>query len=232
MIRCVAVDDEVNALRVIEMYAGKLPKLDLLDTFTDPVQAAGFIEKTSVDLVFLDINMKSLNGFELLESLTHPPQVIFTTAYSEYAVKSYSVDALDYLMKPFAFSRFLKAINKFDALGQAAERTVKEVVSQKEEIISVKSGSIIHRIRVDDILYLEADGNYTKFVTTKEVVMFLGTMSESLAKLDDHQFIQTHRSYAVAISKVSKVEPNQLSIAEVKLPISSSFRSQVLDRIV
>lgn len=228
---CIAIDDELNALKVIELHANKVEKLTLLATFTNPVEAADFLEKHPVDLVFLDINMPSLNGFELLDSLTHQPLVIFTTAYSEYAVKSYSVDALDYLMKPIAFSRFLKAINKADGYFQSTKAAKKELVEPQDQILSLKSGTAIHRINLNDLLYLEADGNYTKFVTSKESIMVLCTMKEALAKVDEQsagRFIQVHRSYSVAVSKVKKVEGHELMIGEQAIPVGSSFRKEVL----
>ncbi|WP_425391914.1 LytR/AlgR family response regulator transcription factor [Ekhidna sp.] len=227
--RCVAIDDEVHALKVIELHAEKVEKLEMVATFTDPVQAADFLEKHRVDLIFLDINMQSLNGFELLESLTRKPQVIFTTAYSEYAVKSYSVDALDYLMKPISFSRFLKAVNKADTIGKRVESAPAAQTTNQAKLISVKSGTTIHRIHLDDILYLEADGNYTKFVTDKESIMVLCTMKEALTKVS-HHFIQTHRSFAVSTSKVNKVEPHQLAIGDKIIPIGVSYRKEVLAR--
>ncbi len=226
--KCVAIDDEVHALKVIELHAEKVEKLEMVASFTDPVQAADFLEKNRVDLIFLDINMQSLNGFELLESLTQKPQVIFTTAYSEYAVKSYSVDALDYLMKPISFSRFLKAVNKADSVGSIKPSHAVQTANQ-ESVISVKSGTTIHRIDLDTLLYLEADGNYTKFVTGEESIMVLCTMKDALKKVDD-RFIQTHRSYAVAFSKVNKVEVHQLLMGDKSIPIGSSYRKDVLRR--
>lgn len=225
--RCIAVDDESNALKVIELYAEKVDRLNLLAAFTNPVEAAAFLENNAVDLVFLDINMQSLNGFELLESLTNKPLVIFTTAYSEYAVKSYSVDAIDYLMKPITFSRFLKAVNKADGFLIGERQLKPEIASQDNQVISLKSGTAIHRIHLNDILYLEADGNYTRFVTSKEAIMVLCTMKEALAKVGE-RFIQTHRSYAVAISKVNKVDSYELLIDNKKIPIGSSYRKEVI----
>lgn len=226
MIRCVAIDDEIQALKVIELHAEKIDSLELIATFTDPVKAAGYLEEHSVDLLFLDINMQSLNGFELLESLTHPPQVIFTTAYSEYAVKSYAVDALDYLMKPISFSRFLKAFNKAER-GSSAEDAPK--TAKKDTIISVKSGTTIHRLNIGDLNYLEADGNYTRFVTDSEVILVLCTMKDALSKVDD-TFIQTHRSFAVSVNKIKKLEHHQLTIGAKIIPIGASFRKEVLSR--
>lgn len=229
--KCIAVDDEINALKVIQLHAEKVERLNMLATFTNPVDAAQFLENNQVDLVFLDINMQSLNGFELLESLTVKPMVIFTTAYSEYAVKSYAVDALDYLMKPISFSRFLKSVNKAEVHTSSSKSVTKEADSVKEMLISVKSGTSIHRININDLLYLEADGNYTKFVTLKNSIMVLCTMKEALTKIDEQaagRFIQVHRSYSVAISKVKKVDTYDLEVGDKEIPIGSSFRKAVL----
>lgn len=228
MISCIAVDDEANALKVIELYAQKVEKLNLQATFTNPVRAAEYLARHTVDLLFLDINMKSLNGFELLESLPHPPLVIFTTAYSEYAVKSYTVDALDYLVKPFTFIRFLKAIHKADAYASKEPKAATDQPAPTDQIISVKSGTTIHRINIRDILYLEAEGNYTKFVTVRDAIMVLCTMKEALAKVDAG-FIQTHRSYAVAMAKVNTVDHHQLRVDDKVIPIGATFRGKVLE---
>jgi two-component system, LytTR family, response regulator len=226
MMKCVAIDDEMNAIKVIELYADKIEEIDLIGSFTDPIKGTAFLEKNKVDLLFLDINMQSLNGFELLETLSYQPKVIFTTAYSEYAVKSYSVDALDYLVKPITFGRFLKAIHKAESAGNNATVST-SVEGANDKIISVKSGTSIHRIRLSDILYLEAEGNYTSYVTAKEKILVLCTMKEALSKLDDG-FIQTHRSFVVAVDKVSKVEVHQLTIGGKIIPLSSSYRKEVL----
>jgi two-component system, LytTR family, response regulator len=224
--KCVAIDDEANALKVIELYSEKIEEIDLVGSFTDPVKGITFLEKNKIDLLFLDINMQSLNGFELLEALSYQPKVIFTTAYSEYAVKSYSVDALDYLVKPITFGRFLKAVHKAEsASSNAGVPILAEGASDK--IISVKSGTSIHRIKLSDILYLESEGNYTSYVTEKEKILVLCTMKEALSKLDDG-FIQTHRSFVVAVNKVSKVEVHQLTIGSKVIPLSTSYRKEVL----
>ena len=169
--------------------------------------------------------MQSLNGFELLETLSYQPKVIFTTAYSEYAVKSYAVDALDYLVKPITFGRFLKAVNKAEG---ASDRQVKPTPLDKgDKIISVKSGTSIHRIKLSDILYLEAEGNYTSYVTETGKVLVLSSLKESLANLDNG-FVRTHRSYVVAIDRVVTVEGHQLTIGKKIIPLSASYRKKVL----
>lgn len=224
--KCVAIDDEEKALEVIEMYIQRLSNIELVAKFTDPVEASKFLNQNPVDILFLDINMGGLDGFELLESLSYTPKVIFTTAYSEFAVKSYNVDAVDYLVKPIPFSRFLKAVNKVEA----SVDTTRQVLQQNspEQIVAIKSGTAVHRIKTDEILYLEAEGNYTRFVTANEKILALYTMKEALAKLNDN-FIQTHRSYSIALNKVNKVENHQVTIGEKKIPIGVSFRKQVLD---
>jgi DNA-binding LytR/AlgR family response regulator len=225
MIRCIAVDDEKKALEVIALYAERVDQLDLQATFTDPVEASLYLENHSVDLLFLDINMKGLNGFELLETLTHRPEVIFTTAYSEYAVDSYRVDALDYLVKPIPFSRFLKAVNKLKSEEPSSGEASTE---QATKIVSIKSGTAIHRVKLSDVLFVEADGNYSKYHTTSGMIMALGTLKEAMTKLDG-DFMQVHRSYIVALRHVEKVESHQLQINGKSIPVSSSFRKAVME---
>jgi len=224
MIRCVAIDDEKKALEVIELYAGRVDQLELLATFTNPVEASSYLNNHEVDLLFLDINMKGLNGFELLETLTHPPPVIFTTAYSEYAVDSYRVDALDYLVKPIPFSRFLKAVNKL----KSDERPVSVAEESTNAIVSLKSGTTIHRVKLQDILLVEADGNYCKYITHSGSIMVLGTLKDAMSKLSEGGFMQVHRSYLVAPKHVEKVESHQLHIGGKTIPVSSTFRKDVM----
>ncbi|MTI40500.1 LytR/AlgR family response regulator transcription factor [Fulvivirga lutimaris] len=226
--KCVAVDDEQNALEVIDLYVKKVDTLELAGKFTDPIEASRFLSENKIDLLFLDINMKGLNGFELLETLNYKPKVIFTTAYSEYAVKSYTIDALDYLVKPIPFGRFLKAVNKAEQDKTSTHSMPKE--EHKDEIISIKSGTVTHRVKLSDILYIQADGNYIKYVTATAKILELSNMKETLAKLND-SFIQTHRSYIVSVDKITKIENHQIHIAEHKIPVGISFRKTINDRL-
>jgi len=227
MIRCVAIDDEKKALEIIEMYANRVEQLELLANFTDPVEASSYLGNNEVDLLFLDINMKGLNGFELLETLTHPPRVIFTTAYSEYAVDSYRVDALDYLVKPIPFSQFLKAVNKL----KPENRPAAGAEDSTDTIISLKSGTTIHRVKLQDILLVVADGNYCKYITDSGSIMVLGSLKEAMSKLNEGGFMQVHRSYIVAPKHVEKVETHQLHIGGKRIPVSSSFRKVVMEAL-
>jgi DNA-binding LytR/AlgR family response regulator len=222
--KCVAIDDEQKALEVIKLYVQKIDSLELLDTFTDPVAASNFVEGNKVDLIFLDINMPGINGFEFIESLTYQPAIIFTTAYSEYAAKSYSVDALDYLVKPIPFGSFLKAVNKLEPILKSPQQ------APSEKMISVKSGTAMHRIKMADILYLEAEGNYLKFVTNHERILSLLTM-KGVMNILDSTFIQVHRSFIVAINKIEKIEVYQLTVADKIIPIGASFRKVVHEQL-
>ena len=226
--KCVAIDDEQNALEVIDLYVKKVNSLELMGKFTDPVEASRYLSENKVDLLFLDINMKGLNGFELLETLNYKPKVIFTTAYSEYAVKSYNIDALDYLVKPIPFGRFLKAVNKAEEAKIVSAGTPNEV--QPEEVISIKSGSVTHRVKMSDILYIQADGNYIKYVTTSAKILELSNMKDTISKLNN-SFIQTHRSFIVSVNKVTKIENHQLHISEHKIPVGISFRKEIGERL-
>lgn len=224
--KCVAIDDEKNALEVISMYCNKIPEIELIAQFTDPIEASRYVEQHHVDLLFVDINMSGLNGFELLETLSKKPKIIFTTAYSEYAVQSYQVNALDYLVKPIPFGRFVKAINK--AIETTKPTSEPLAQPSNEEFISIKSGTAIHRVKISDIIFLKAEGNYTKYVTIKENILALSTFKESITKLEGF-LLQTHRSYAVTPKQVEKVEQHQLHAAGHKIPISSSYRKATIE---
>lgn len=228
---CVIVDDEKRAIDVLKLYVDKLEQLNLVESFNDPVKASQFLRGNQVDLLFLDINMQGLNGFELLETIPNPPRIIFTTAYSEFAVQSYSVNAVDYLVKPISFSRFMKAVNKFEAIVSKSTKIQADSGSTaSKHILSIKSGTIIHRIPIDSILYLEADGNYIKVVTENEKIMTLSNMTEML-KLLGEGFFKCHRSFIVAEDKINKVEIFQLGIGEKNIPIGASFRREVVERL-
>lgn len=230
--KCVAIDDEKNALEVIRLYVERVPELELLSMFTNPIEASQFIESNDVDLLFLDINMPGLTGFEFLETLSKKPLVIFTTAYSEYAVKSYSVDALDYLVKPISFSRFLKGVNKAKSHISEPQNTPSEFLQKSSEpkIISIKSGTSLHRISVDTIVFVQSDGNYLHVQCVDQKIMTLSTMKEILEVLGDG-FIQTHRSYAAAINRIKKIDGYDIKVDNFEIPLGASFKKQVMEKI-
>lgn len=229
MIKCIAIDDEKKALDVIVHYAKEIEYLNLCKVFNNPLDAIQYLESHSIDLLFLDINMPGLNGFEFLQAIHNAPKVIFTTAYSRYAVESYNFNALDYLVKPITFPRFLKAISKYNN-----SKNVKREgqIDNEEKIILLKSGTETHRIDKKDILYIKSEGNYAKFVFAHKSIMSLISMKKCLEMLNDPNYLQIHRSFIVSIPKVQKIENHQVTINEIKLPIGVSFRKSVIKTLV
>ena len=221
MIKAIALDDEYIALEVIQKHAEKIPYLELTHTFVNPFEAMKFLASQKVDLIFLDINMPDISGLEFLESLSTKPRVIFTTAYAEYAVESYEHEALDYLLKPFDFSRFLKAVNK-------AAEVLKE---KNEEYLFVKEGFDHVRLAIKDLIYAKADGNYVRFVGKDQQVMCRMTMSEAEKLLPEAHFLKTHRSYLVNQGFVEKVERHQLQAAGHEIPVSQTYYEELISRI-
>ncbi|GAB5524656.1 MAG: LytTR family DNA-binding domain-containing protein [Roseivirga sp.] len=221
MIRAIAIDDEPIALQIIERHAEKVPYLRLAHVFTNAFEAIDFLRNESVDLIFLDINMPDISGLEFLKSLTAKPHIIFTTAYSEYAVESYEHGAIDYLLKPFDFGRFLKAVN----------RVAEQFKQQNETYIFLKTGFDYIRLEVKDILYTKAEGNYVKFVTADQSIMSRMKMKEVEAALDDQLFVKVHRSYIVNRSAINKIEKHQVHIGQELIPVSQTYYEELISQL-
>lgn len=214
MITCVAVDDEPIALQILTEMAGTMPALNLVTTFSSALQARTYLHENAVDLLFLDIRMPDLSGLDLLASLRNPPMVIFTTAYSEHAVTSYELSAIDYLMKPFSQKRFTEACNK-------AMQHLEHLNGTR--VITVKSGWEKVRIGLSEILYVESVGNYVQFNLEGRTVMARMTMSDVLQILPPSDFLRIHRSYIVSLKKVSKMSRTTVSISNKQLPRGEGF---------
>lgn len=219
--KAIAIDDEPIALDIIKSHAVKVPFLELKATFTDAFQALEYLQRESVDLIFLDIKMPDISGIDFFNSLRKKPLVIFTTAYSEHAVTSFELDAVDYLLKPFSLSRFIKGCNKAFELFNFRND------SQKADHIYVKTGYEQVKVLFDDILYLEAAGNYVNFVLKEGTVLSRSTFNEAANQLPSDNFIRVHRSFVVAANKVDKVEKHQLTIGKVKIPVGEAYGSNL-----
>ncbi len=225
MINCIAIDDEPKALSVIKSHVSRVDYLDLKSTFTDPFKAIQFLEKHSIDLVFLDINMPDVSGFEFLKHLPTKSEIIFTTAHSEYAIQSYEVEAIDYLLKPFDFSRFLLAVTK-----------VKNKLSDKEksgvqDFLFLNTGTSKQRVSIEDILYVESDGNYVNYITKSEKLLVRSSFKEVLSILPSDLFVQVQRSFVVAIKWIDKIENNHIFLAEREIPIGSTYKVGFYNKI-
>ncbi|UOQ52043.1 LytR/AlgR family response regulator transcription factor [Hymenobacter cellulosivorans] len=227
---CIAIDDEPLALDVLRDYARLTPALHLTHTFQDAIQALTYLQAHPVDLLFLDVNMPDLSGIQLLKALRHPPLVVFTTAYTEYAVKSYDFDAVDYLLKPIEFDRFLRAVHKAtDALPRPSPAPVAPSAAPlpSPEFVFLKSGPQLVRLRLDEILYVEADRNYCTFVTTMRKVSVLMTLQEAAALLPAAHFVRVHKSFIVALRQVQLIERHQVQVGPAVLPVGKAFWEQL-----
>ena len=212
--------------------------LELAEAFRDPVHALAYLAANPVDLIFLDVNMPDMSGIQFLNALHTRPLVIFTTAYSDYAVRSYDYDAVDYLLKPIEFERFVRAATK--ALEQHLQRDTSGpgrhaggIVAQNgpENYLVVKSGTDYHKLQIDEILYIEAAGNYAVFVTENAKVMSLLSMKELGSLLPPARFFRVHKSYIVNFRHVSKIEKDQVTIGTKPIPIGEFFRESFLRAI-
>ncbi len=227
-LQCIAIDDEPKALDIIELYCKKVPFIELEKSFRDSLEALDYVQNNATDLIFLDINMPDLNGIEFLQAISNHPMIIFTTAYSEYAVESYEYKAIDYLLKPITFSRFLKAANR--ALDQKKTQTNKagsEIASTqniKPKHIILKSGSESYKVNLDEILFIEGAQNYIFVHTTQHKVMTLMRMKEIETLLPSGQFIRIHKSYIVNFNFLEKIESYQVTIKDATIPIGKIYR--------
>ena len=222
--KAIAVDDEPIALEVVISLTQKVPFVELKASFTNAFDALQYLQKEEIDLIFLDIKMPDISGIEFLQTLRKKPLVIFTTAYSEHAVTSFELDAVDYLLKPFSLARFVKACNKAFELFQ-----YRNAVSATDHIF-LKTGNEQQKVLFDDILYLEASGNYVTFALRGASMLVRMTFAEAVELLPSNRFVRTHRSFLVALDKIEKVERHQVTIAAKKIPVSEGYYEIISNR--
>ena len=227
----IAIDDEPVALAVIKNHAAMVPFMEMKGFFTNAFDAIDFLSKEKVDLLFLDIKMPDISGLDFLSSLPTPPMTVFTTAYSEHAVKSFELDAIDYLLKPFSLIRFMKACNKAHSLLQLKQQTGAPTIKEQPDYIFVKSGYEQFRIVLDDILYLESAGNYVNFILRDRKLISRLSMQEAVDLLPVNAFTRVHRSYIVANNKIERADRNALYIKNVPIPIGAAY-APAIERIL
>ena len=215
----IAIDDEPIALDIVKSHAAKVPFLDLVETFTDAFLAISFLQHNKVDLIFLDIKMPDISGIDFLKSLSTPPMVIFTTAYTEHAVQSFELDAIDYLLKPFSLSRFLKACNKAQELYNLRNQKLEA----KARHIFIKDGYEKIKVALDEILYIEASGNYTQIQLQDKLVSSRITINDLAELLSKTDFIRCHRAFIVPKNKISKFDRSQIWIGNKIIPIGATY---------
>lgn len=221
MIHCIAIDDEPKALEVVKNHASRIDFLDLEATFLDPFQALTYLLDKPVDLVFLDIQMPLVNGVELVKHFAKKPLIVFTTAHSDYAIQSYEVEAVDYLLKPFDFPRFLQAVTR-------VKERLASAPGYRNAFFFVNTGNQKQRLVYDEIYFVEGEGNYVRYVTKGGNVLVRSSIRETAHLLPDSGFIQIHRSYLVSLSWIEKIEDNHVFIAGRRLPIGATYRGPFL----
>lgn len=225
MLRAVAIDDEPMALEVIKQFSSKIPFIELTATFTRSSTAIEYLQKEDTDLLFLDIKMPDMSGIDLLKSLTSPPLVIFTTAYSKHAVESFELNAVDYLLKPFSQTRFSKACQKASELSELRKTFQASLMGPPS--VFIKNGYEQVRVLLENIIYVQASGNYVEFILTEGKILSRLTLNQVEDLLPGPAFIRIHRSCIVAIKHITKVEKNTVWIKKLALPVSAGFAAAI-----
>jgi DNA-binding LytR/AlgR family response regulator len=232
-LKCLAIDDEPMALEVVKDYIKKIPFLELVNSYRDSLKAIDYLQQNDVDVIFLDINMPDLTGIQFLKSLVSKPMIIFTTAYSKYAVESYNYNAVDYLLKPIEFERFVKAANKALQLYQQKNSTAHNTDQSVQENYSIliKSGTEIFNVKTNEIQYIESAGNYVTLYLIDRKIMSLYSITKLLNELPSNDFFRVHKSFVVNLNYVTKIERHQVTIGENKIPIGKIYRETFINAI-
>lgn len=230
MIRCLIVDDEPLALHILEDYISKIPFLQLIKATTNPIEALTLVQEKQVDLVFLDVQMPELTGIQFLRIANGKAKVILTTAYPQYALEGYELDVIDYLLKPIAFDRFFKSVQKAQAVLQPATAPVQpEPVQQKQQdllsdFIFVKTEHKIQKVYLNDILFIEGLKDYISIFTPAERIITLQNMKKMEDALPEKHFIRVHKSYIVSINKIDSIERSRIFIGDKVIPVGDTYR--------
>ncbi len=232
MLRCIIVDDEPLAIEVLESHVEKIEGLELVASCSNAVRAFDLLKKEKVDLLFLDIQMPKLNGIDFLKVLNPAPKVIFTTAYREYAIESYELNVVDYLLKPIAFDRFLMAANKAITGNQnEAEPQIEPLINltQDDPYIFLKADRKMVKIYLKDILYIESLKDYVRIKTTDREIISLQKISYLEQKLPEDCFMRIHRSFIAPIKKIDAFSNHTVEVGGKELPIGRNYKDQVLE---
>lgn len=225
---CIIVEDEPLAQNVLKKYIGEHPTLDLIAVCNDALEAQSIFTQQNIDLIFLDINLPKLSGINFIKTLPRPPLVIFTTAYPEFAVEGFELNAVDYLLKPFSFERFLKAVNKaFEKLNTTNQSND----GNKATFIFLKADKKIHKVDLDSIHFIEAIGDYMKVVTDTGQLIINETMKKLQEELPVKSFIRVHKSFIISRNKIKFIEGNYVQVEDKSIPIGTTYRNEVLANI-
>jgi DNA-binding LytR/AlgR family response regulator len=230
-LNCIVIDDEPLAGKGLAEYIGEIDSLNCLSVVHNPAEAVRYLQ--DADLMYLDINMPGISGIEFLQQIKNPPLTIITTAYQQYALQSYELDVVDYLLKPISFPRFLKATTKaIDYLRLLQKGRAEPLVAGSDDYFFVKSNSILEKIALREIVAVEALANYVLIHYADRKIMTYLTLKQIRDHLPEASFIQVHKSYIVSIEKIQKVEHDSLTVGSMEIPIGGSFKESVTQRIL
>ncbi|MCB0596411.1 MAG: response regulator transcription factor [Lewinellaceae bacterium] len=225
VLSCYIIDDEPPAIKVLERYIGQTPQLRLLGSATDAILGMQAVQELHPRLLFLDINMPKLSGIGLVKALAEPPAVIFTTAYPEYALEGFELEAVDYLLKPISFERFLKAVNKSQRLPAVPE------APKTPAVLLLQADRKLYRVPLEEILYLQAYGDYVKVHAAGQLYVPKTTLNQLEEELPAGAFFRIHRSYLVSLARIQYLEGNFVVIGEDKIPVGRSYREGLLRKL-
>jgi len=235
MIRCLVVDDEPLALHILEDYISKMPFLQLVKATTNPIEALTMVQAAEVDLVFLDVQMPELTGIQFLKIANGKAKVILTTAYPQYALEGYELDVVDYLLKPIAFDRFFKSVQKAQSIIQPVQTKPQQVVVQAEPVqqddfstdfIFVKTEHKIQKVYLHDIMFIEGLKDYISIFTSAERIITLQGMKKMEDALPEKHFVRVHKSYIVALNKIDSIERSRIQIGDKIIPVGDTYRDE------
>lgn len=225
---CIIIEDEIPAQKILNNFISKIPNLELVDTFKAAIEANTFLNSNTVDVVFLDINLPDISGIDFIKTIKNPPAIIMTTAYPDYAVNSFELDTIvDYLVKPFSFDRFLKAVNK----AKDRKERFNNITVEDEETIFLNVDKTLHKLVLNSILYIESDRNYITVVTESQRFSYIDSLKNWKEKLPSNQFIQVHKSYIINSKFVSKISGNVLFVKDNKIPIGRTYKQDLLVKL-
>lgn len=230
LLRTYIVEDEAQAINLLRTYVDRVPFLDLVGEARDPIRAFSFLQENLVDLLLLDINMPNLSGLELYKSLSQPPAVIFTTAYPNYAVQGFELEAVDYLLKPITFPRFLKACDRVVKRQQQTQSAVSPESPAFADLVYIKSGPVLHKLSWKEIWYLEKTENYILYHTAEKRILSRQTLSD-LETIFPEYFARIHKSFAVSLLHIEKVEREVVQVQGQQLPLGRTYRAEFLERL-
>ena len=233
--KVVIVDDEFLARKLLQDYVSKINSLELVASCANAVEAIEALKNNKVDILLLDIQMPDITGLELVQSLEHKPAVIFTTAYSEFAVDAFNLGVTDYLLKPFDFPRFFQAISK--AIGSNAQvvdnasKNTLDAVSKSADFITVKADYKLYKINYDDLLFIEGQHEYVTFHTPQRRITALFALKDLEELLPQDRFVRVHKSYIVSFNHIQDLDKSDVTVAGTKIPVGASYRDELLARL-